>query len=321
MKKKMGKPEREWLQDLFAAGYDYDITVLEAIDDPSAPGVLCTWWTGINATALNDAERWWIAWGRENGWPLTNQTDGGEGTSGFKHSEASRAANSARNKLYLATPENNPMFGKNHSRDTKAKISAGNKGKTKGIKRSAEHCAKIGAAHKGKIVSKETRKKQSERHSNMSQETKDKMSSSAKARWTTPEAIEFMKGSNNPSRRPGVGAKISATKKAKAAQKPPTPCGSVTAYRKALIAKRDGLPSCGPCSLCKRAAADEASNARHARFGKPKAPLPCGTPAAHRRAFNARKQGKPNCGPCELCRRANADYQKTMRLLRLAKKP
>jgi hypothetical protein len=41
---------------------DYEITVLETVRD---------------ATELADAERWWIAFGRACGWPLTNLTSGG----------------------------------------------------------------------------------------------------------------------------------------------------------------------------------------------------------------------------------------------------
>jgi hypothetical protein len=41
---------------------DYEITVLEAVHD---------------ALKLEEAERWWIAFGRACGWPLTNIRDGG----------------------------------------------------------------------------------------------------------------------------------------------------------------------------------------------------------------------------------------------------
>lgn len=51
---------------LLAAGMDYEIAILE------------------NGTpeSLSTQERWWIAFGRGCGWPLTNLTDGGEGTPG-----------------------------------------------------------------------------------------------------------------------------------------------------------------------------------------------------------------------------------------------
>jgi hypothetical protein len=54
--------------------------------------------------------------------------------------------------------ENHPNYGKNHSEETKKKISAGNKGK----KHSAESKKKNSDAHKGKKVSEETLKKMSD---------------------------------------------------------------------------------------------------------------------------------------------------------------
>src|SRR5262249_51970531 len=95
----MDRPQRDhrhgtcatWIADLKSAGLHYEITILEAVDAPKAPSMRCWWWTGANVTSLNDAERWWIAFGRASGWPLTNATDGGEGMSGYIHKETSRA--------------------------------------------------------------------------------------------------------------------------------------------------------------------------------------------------------------------------------------
>lgn len=55
-----------WLVDLVREGICYEIVVLQ---EPSRE-------------ELNDCERWWIAYGRASGWPLTNLTDGGEGALG-----------------------------------------------------------------------------------------------------------------------------------------------------------------------------------------------------------------------------------------------
>lgn len=51
-----------WIQRLIANGLTYEIIVLEE----------------TSRDHLADAERWWIAYGRASGWPLTNMTDGGE---------------------------------------------------------------------------------------------------------------------------------------------------------------------------------------------------------------------------------------------------
>lgn len=51
-----------WIQGLLAKGMTYSIVVLEEVHRDQLPVV----------------ERWWIAYGRASGWPLTNMTDGGE---------------------------------------------------------------------------------------------------------------------------------------------------------------------------------------------------------------------------------------------------
>lgn len=53
---------KNWIAKLQLLGLTYDIAVLEILDDP---------------VELDQAERWWIAFGRACGWPLTNHTDGG----------------------------------------------------------------------------------------------------------------------------------------------------------------------------------------------------------------------------------------------------
>lgn len=47
---------------------------------------------------------------------------------GRKHSDRSRELLSARAKERLSSPERNPFFGKSHSEETKARLSAANKG-------------------------------------------------------------------------------------------------------------------------------------------------------------------------------------------------
>lgn len=64
-----------WLRSLVACGLECTIVVLEHLD---------------NASALVDAECFWIAYGRASGWPLTNLTDGGEGTLGRVVTEETR---------------------------------------------------------------------------------------------------------------------------------------------------------------------------------------------------------------------------------------
>jgi hypothetical protein len=100
---------------------------------------------------------------------LHNKTDGGDGVSGYEHSEETKR------KLSISrSGENNPLYGKSRSKETRRKISEGHKGKTlpKEIKR------KISEAQKGKTHSQETRRKISEGHKGktVSEETRRKIS-------------------------------------------------------------------------------------------------------------------------------------------------
>lgn len=112
--------KNSWIKTLFAKGLDYTIVVLE--DGPSD---------------LKAAERFWIAYGRACGWPLTNLTDGGDGANGWRHTADTRAKISTQNKGRKRTPE------------FKARMSAMKKGRP-GRKHTPESKAKIGAANKGR---------------------------------------------------------------------------------------------------------------------------------------------------------------------------
>ena len=113
-----------WVRSLLAQGLDYEIVVLET----------CT-----AEAPLFDSERWWVAFGRACGWPLTNLTDGGDGSSGAKRSEANREQMRER-----MLGDRNPA----KRLEVRALISRN----SRGIKRtrSAEHNAKIAAAHAGR---------------------------------------------------------------------------------------------------------------------------------------------------------------------------
>ncbi|MBQ4495368.1 MAG: GIY-YIG nuclease family protein [Selenomonadaceae bacterium] len=81
-----------------------------------------------------------------------NCTDGGEGTIGLECTPEHRA------KLSVAfSGEKNPFFGKHHTDETRAKISA----KKKGTHHTDETRAKMSKTHKGKHLTDETRAKMS----------------------------------------------------------------------------------------------------------------------------------------------------------------
>lgn len=223
-----------WVRSLQRLHLEYEVTVLE----------MCT------AESLDDAERWWIAYGRCTGWPLTNWLDGGEGAScGDKNPMANPVY---RQKVSAA------HRGRKHSPEARRRMSAGSKGKGLGRRHTEEALENMRVAQRAwresTTVSESTRAKL--RSYRATPETKVKISEAATRRWTTPEMIEFMKGPNNPARKPGVREKIRAA--AKSRVRPRQPCGTISAYSYAIKQRKLGLPNCGPCAACKRASADYA---------------------------------------------------------------
>lgn len=118
---------------------------------------------------------------RKNGGLLYNLTDGGDGISGYRHTEETKQLLrllNIENKSYLRFPdtkgENHPMYGKKHKKSSIDKMSNSKIGtkqseewiekrtsKLRGVPLSQEHKDKLSESNKGKIVSEETRKKQS----------------------------------------------------------------------------------------------------------------------------------------------------------------
>lgn len=66
-----------WLQSLKARGLVADLIILERID---------------GAWPWQHSERRWIAYGRRNGWRLTNNTDGGDGVEGLPEETRAKMA-------------------------------------------------------------------------------------------------------------------------------------------------------------------------------------------------------------------------------------
>lgn len=110
-----------WVHSLHAAGLTYTIVVLE--HGPK--------------DQLSDIERWWIAYGRACGWPLTNLTDGGDGAPGVVRSAESRAAAAERIR-----GDRNPA----KRPEVQAKISAATQGRGRGVPKSVATRARMSAA-------------------------------------------------------------------------------------------------------------------------------------------------------------------------------
>lgn len=86
--------KNSWLKNLLADGH---VPYLEIVDE-------------VDAEKANEAERYWIAWYRSQGAPLTNGTDGGDGGA-VTDPEARKRINAAR-------------LGSKHTAETKALMSA-----------------------------------------------------------------------------------------------------------------------------------------------------------------------------------------------------
>lgn len=86
-----------------------------------------------------ERETYWIAYGRQVDWRLTNHTDGGEGISGWNHTEETRFKLSESQKGNKHTDER---------RRNESEAQKGNKNSL-GYKHTDEHNRKIGEAKRG----------------------------------------------------------------------------------------------------------------------------------------------------------------------------
>ena len=137
-----------WLRSLLEAGIAPAVTLLELTSRVAAAERECMWITHL----------------RGLGCPLTNLTDGGDGTVGHKTSNETRARLSAANTGKKHSPAARAKMsaahtGKKLSPETRAKMmgnkyALGSKGPL-GQHPSLETRAKMGAAHKGKKQSPE----------------------------------------------------------------------------------------------------------------------------------------------------------------------
>ena len=160
--RQVGYSHREcWLRELVSAGLDFQIAILEVTS---------------SRDNLPELERWWIAFGRACGWPLTNLTDGGEGAAGHRMPEttrkAIRAANlgskrtleqkarmsAARFELFNRRPDLRARLG-TWSRGRKPSPEALAKMSANSASRRPEVWQKIAAKTRERVVSAETRAK------------------------------------------------------------------------------------------------------------------------------------------------------------------
>lgn len=151
----------------------------------------------------NDRERWWIAYARQLAWPLTNATDGGDGSPGHMCSQETRDRMSHAQKGHSVSSEQRVklrLAGLGHvvSVETRRKMSEAGRGR----KLSPESVEKNRQAHLGKCphaFSIESRKKMSAaaRRRQISPETREKMRQSGLMRWARRNGKEASNDGKN----------------------------------------------------------------------------------------------------------------------------
>lgn len=139
---------KNWVASLINLGLKCGIEVLECCE---------------TLDELNAAEVRWIKKGREDGWRLTNLTNGGEGTPGLVKSPATRRKLSIAATERQADPEvrervRQQLLGHEVSEETREKI----RQSLEGRKLPRTHAENIQKALKGRVFSDEHRRKLSE---------------------------------------------------------------------------------------------------------------------------------------------------------------
>jgi hypothetical protein len=202
-----------WVRQVQRDGRQIEIVILEV----SSP-----------ETIVAD-EQWWIFYGRLSDWKLTNHTDGGEGTVGFKHKEGTkeqlselairRFQNSEAYDRHLEahrTPEYRALASLIAKRARQLNPGLMVTGETNIAKR-PDIRAKISKAAKARGP--------------RSPETKKKISEAFYTRARTPKELLYWNRYKNKS----------------------FSCGTLPAYRLAKRKASLGEAGCGPCTLCKEA--------------------------------------------------------------------
>lgn len=143
-----------WIRELTALGFDYEIVVLEYLP---------------NNTAFREAEPRWIAKLRADGYDLTNSTDGGDGIWGHRHSDETRKKMSTTRKGRVFSEAHKQALSKarqgiklNLTDEQRRQISESKKGNKYNLGRvvSQEMRARISAKLTGRKMPEEEKIKQ-----------------------------------------------------------------------------------------------------------------------------------------------------------------
>jgi hypothetical protein len=175
---------------------------------------------------LNEDERWWIKYGKLSGWDLTNHTEGGEATSGYRHRADTKAKLSELTRNRLNTPEGRAAHLAAHRtpeyRELARTLTMAARKRNPGLMISGEGNVAKRPEIRAKIAA---RKFGIPRPASL----KHSLSKAYYERDRTDKELNYYN-------------KLKANAK---------PCGSAAAYGRATKKRRLGLPNCGPCESCR----------------------------------------------------------------------
>lgn len=175
------KAKRERVLEIRESGAFPEFEIVESLDVPD------------HHSHWGDAEKWWIAYLRSIGCPLTNILKGGQGGRQWSEEELKRMSELAKAR---ATPErrahqSRKMKGRKVHPQHAENIRKGHVG----MKYSEEHRKAISEGQRGRVHPAESRAKIGKPWFRHSEETKRRISEKGKGRKHTPETIEKMRQS------------------------------------------------------------------------------------------------------------------------------
>ena len=154
---------------------------------------------GLTEGEVGERERWWIAYARAWGWPLTNHTDGGEGVPGHNHSAESREKMRQSALRRFADPEEHEKLrlahlGEKHSAEHIERFRRAATGK----KRSPEFSERMRQVHTGMKMPREGVEKSRLAHLGLkpSAKTIEAVRRASVGRQKSPEEVEKIRQAN-----------------------------------------------------------------------------------------------------------------------------
>lgn len=166
---KIGKSHsKNWIKNIIDNGGSLAIDILEIV---------------LNDEDTNDREQYWIKYGRDSGWRLTNLSDGGFSSTGYQWTNDQRKKFSDKKKGILFTDQHKKALSKAQKDRLKSKPHV-----RLGMKHSEEAKAKMSESKIGKSLNVDHDKRSLDRASEWNDpEIRRKRSEGIKLKWQDPE--------------------------------------------------------------------------------------------------------------------------------------